>query len=68
MRVKGEVMHIDIFRFDFNELIIRPIQEISDEHLFLVFVVDPPRKKFNLFLNSLVRGDDDDIPIRIQDL
>jgi len=68
MRVKGEVVHIDISRFDLDELIICPIQEISDKHLFFVFIVNPPREKFNLFLHSLVRRDDDDIPIRIQDL
>ena len=68
MRVKGGVVHIHISRFDFDELIIRPIQEITDKHLFFVFVVNPPREEFNLFLNSLVRRNDDDIPIRIEDL
>ena len=68
MRVKGEVVHIHISRFDLDELIIRPIQEITNKHLFLVFVINPPREKFNLFLNSLVRRNDDDIPIRIEDL
>ena len=68
MRVKGEVMHIDISRFNLDELIIRPIQEITNKHLFFVFVVNPPREEFNLFLNSLMRRNDDDIPIRVQDL
>jgi hypothetical protein len=68
MRMKGKVMYIHILGFDLDQLIIRPVEEITDKHLFLVFIVDPPREEFNLFLNSLMRRDDDDISIRIQHL
>ena len=65
MRMKGEIMYIHILGFDLDELIIRPVEEITDEHLFFVFIVNPPREEFNLFLNSFMRRDDDDISIRI---
>lgn len=61
-------MYIHILGFDLDELIIRSVEEVPNKHLFLVFIVNPPREEFDLLLNSLVRRDNDDISIRIQHL
>jgi hypothetical protein len=68
MRMKGEVMYVHILGFDLDELIIRPIEEITNKHLFFVFIVDPPREEFDLLLHSLMGRDNNDISIRIQHL
>ena len=64
--MKRQIMNIDIPRLDFHELIIRPIEEIPNKHLFFVPIIDSPREEFNSFLDSFLRRNNNDVSIRIQ--
>ena len=66
MRMKCQIMDVDIPRLDFHELIIGPIEEVPNKHLFLVPIIDSPREEFNLFLDSFLRRNNNDVSIRIQ--
>lgn len=67
MGMKSEIMYVHILGFDLDKLIVGPIQEVSDKHLLFILVVDSPGKEFNLFLDRFVRGNHDDVSIRVED-
>lgn len=66
MRVKGQVVCIDVLRLDLDELIVGSIEQVTNENLLFVLVINPSREKLNLFLDRLAGWDDDHTTIRVE--